>query len=74
MSALIRSVALVWIGVVAVMIGLIYLAMWALYGHGEVVAMLDGFDIIGYVGLAVIFAPPVIILLVSFWMDLARRF
>jgi len=68
-SAILRLVGLVWIATVTVVIGLIYLAMWTIYGRGEVLRIIDGYGVISYVGLAVILGPGVVILLASLWMD-----
>lgn len=68
-SAILRIVGLVWIATVTVVIGLIYLAMWAIYGRDEVLRTFDGYGVVGYVGLAVILGPGVMILLASVWVD-----
>lgn len=69
MSSALRVVAFVWFGVVGLTIGAIYIVMWMIYGHNGVMATLDGFGIISYVGLAVILAPAAIIFLTSLWLD-----
>lgn len=69
MSSALRMVALVWFGVVGLTIGAIYVVMWMIYGHSGVMATLDGYGIISYVGLAVILTPAAIIFLASLWMD-----
>ena len=64
-----RVGASVWVVVVLSTLGVTYLVRKTIHGAGAAVSIFDGFDIIAYIGLAVVLAPSMVVMLVSTWLD-----
>ncbi len=64
-----RIGASVWVVVVLSTLGVTYLVRKTIQGADAKVSIFDGFDIIAYIGLAVVLAPSMVVILVSTWLD-----